>query len=73
MSDADPSNATGEPATGDDQPPPAVARWGWRYHHVGIPTAQPRDGERHLAEYKMHVSARTLTKLFRDRLMTVWI
>jgi len=73
VSDTDLSNAAGEPARADDRPPRAVARWGWRYRHVGIPTAQPRDGERHLAEYKMYVSARTLTKLFRDRLMTVWI
>jgi hypothetical protein len=27
-----------------------------RYHHVGIPTAEPRPGERHLAEYGVFVS-----------------
>jgi hypothetical protein len=27
-----------------------------RYHHVGIPTAKPRAGERHLAEFGLFVS-----------------
>jgi hypothetical protein len=27
-----------------------------RYHHVGIPTATPRAGERHLAEFGVFVS-----------------
>ena len=27
-----------------------------RYHHVGIPTAAPRAGERHLAEFGLFVS-----------------
>ena len=26
------------------------------YHHVGIPTTEPRDGERYLAEFRMYVS-----------------
>ncbi len=26
------------------------------YHHIGIPTQIPRDGERYLADYKMFVS-----------------
>ena len=29
---------------------------GFRYHHVGIPTAERRAGERRLAEFGMHVS-----------------
>jgi hypothetical protein len=40
----------------DHEPPPAVARWGWRYHHLGIPTTVPRKGEVHLADLKIHVS-----------------
>jgi hypothetical protein len=40
----------------DSDPPPAVAQWGWRYHHMGIPTDQPRPGERYLDELKMYVS-----------------
>jgi len=27
-----------------------------RYHHIGIPTTVPRDGEQYLADYKVHVS-----------------
>jgi hypothetical protein len=27
-----------------------------RYHHLGIPTSEPRDGESWIAEYKMHVT-----------------
>ncbi|MBE0593939.1 MAG: hypothetical protein IH616_16220 [Gemmatimonadales bacterium] len=26
------------------------------YHHVGIPTTEPRDGERYLPEFRMYVS-----------------
>lgn len=26
------------------------------YHHVGIPTREPRDGERYLPEFRMYVS-----------------
>lgn len=40
----------------DQEPPLAVAEWGWRYHHLGIPTDQPRDGEQYLEAYGMYVS-----------------
>lgn len=40
----------------DHEPPYATHRWGWRYHHTGIPTEQPRDGERYLPEFKVYVS-----------------
>ncbi len=40
----------------DHEPPAAVARLGWRYHHVGIPTDVPRPGEVHLEHLGMHVS-----------------
>ena len=36
--------------------PPAVAEWGWRYHHMGIPTNTPRPGEVYLEEYGMYIS-----------------
>ena len=35
--------------------PPAVARLGWRYHHLGIPHSTPRDGEMHLGQLGVHV------------------
>jgi len=30
------------------EPPPVLAKLGWRYHHLGIPHTVPRAGERHL-------------------------
>ena len=40
----------------DDEPPFATQIWGWRYHHIGIPTHARRAGERYLAQFKMYVS-----------------
>ena len=44
------------PTRRDDELPDAVSRWGWRYHHLGIPTDVVRDGERHLPQFGMYVS-----------------
>jgi hypothetical protein len=40
----------------EHEPPIAIAEWGWRYHHLGIPTDTPREGEVHLEELGLHVS-----------------
>ncbi len=40
----------------DHEPPAATDRWGWRYHHTGVPTDQPREGERYLAKFKVYVA-----------------
>jgi hypothetical protein len=40
----------------EHEPPVATAEWGWRYHHLGIPTEQPREGEVYLESYGMYVS-----------------
>src|SRR5512147_2221626 len=40
----------------DHEPPAATARWGWRYHHTGIPTTETRPGEEYLPHFKMYVS-----------------
>ena len=32
----------------EKDPPTALANWGWRYHHMGIPTDEKRPGERYL-------------------------
>lgn len=40
----------------DDEPPAAVARLGWRYHHIGVPTEIPRNDEKYIPQYKMYVS-----------------
>jgi hypothetical protein len=39
----------------DHEPPMAVSEWGWRYHHMGVPTTQPIPGERYLPQLKLHV------------------
>jgi hypothetical protein len=36
--------------------PPVVAKLGWRYHHVGIPTDVPRPNETYLEEFGLYVS-----------------
>src|SRR5262249_50551995 len=38
------------------EPPPLTAKLGWRYHHIGIPTSEPRPNETHLESFGLHVS-----------------
>ncbi|MBN1872711.1 MAG: hypothetical protein JXA33_00650 [Anaerolineae bacterium] len=40
----------------DDEPPAVIAKLGWRYHHLGIPTTVPRQDEKYIAQFKMYVS-----------------
>ena len=40
----------------DHEPPSAVAKHGWRFHHIGIPTSTPHPNERYLPHLKMYVS-----------------
>jgi len=40
----------------DKEPPLAISEWGWRYHHIGIPTDKVFNGENYLANYKFYVS-----------------
>ena len=39
----------------DNEPPYVTARLGWRYHHLGIPTTEPRQGEYHIPQLGFHV------------------
>lgn len=55
MSKPTPSARTERRRT-EHEPPTATAEWGWRYHHLGIPTDTPRPGERHLEDLGMYVS-----------------
>jgi len=34
----------------------ATDRWGWKYHHLGIPTRQVMPNERYLPQFKFFVS-----------------
>ena len=40
----------------DCEQPAAVAKWGWRYHHTGIPNDNSRPGEQYIKHLKMYVS-----------------
>jgi hypothetical protein len=40
----------------DHEPPRATGAWGWRFHHLGVPTDVPRAGELYLPQFKMYVS-----------------
>ena len=40
----------------DDEPPLATATWGWRFHHLGVPTTESRPGEAYLPAFKLHVT-----------------
>jgi hypothetical protein len=39
----------------DHEPPLATGKWGWRYHHTGIPTNGPIIGENYLPQFKLYV------------------
>lgn len=40
----------------DHEPPEAINNWGWRFHHLGIPTLEKMSGEKYLPQFKFHVS-----------------
>jgi len=40
----------------DHEPPLATGSWGWRFHHIGIPTTERKQGETYLPEYKLYFS-----------------
>ena len=40
----------------DHEIPESVAVWGWKYHHLGIPTKKKMAGETYLAQFKIYVS-----------------
>lgn len=35
--------------------PLATEKWGWKYHHTGIPVKDPIPGERHIPRLKLYV------------------
>lgn len=39
----------------DNEPPLAIEEWGWRFHHIGIPTNEVIKDEKYLPEYKIGV------------------
>ncbi len=40
----------------DHEPPLAAEYWGWKYHHLGIPTNKIMSDEHYLPQFKLYVS-----------------
>ena len=40
----------------DHELPEAISKWGWKYHHVGIPTDKKMPNEKYLPQFKLYVS-----------------
>ncbi len=38
------------------EPPLSIEEWGWKYHHLGIPTNEVLPNERYLPQFKFSVS-----------------
>lgn len=36
--------------------PMAVEEWGWKYHHLGVPTKEKKPNEHYLPQFKFYVS-----------------
>jgi hypothetical protein len=40
----------------DNEPPLSIEKWGWKYHHLGIPTKNIMPGEKYLSGFGVYVS-----------------
>lgn len=40
----------------DNELPVAIEKWGWRFHHIGIPTSEKKPGEKYLPHLKFYTS-----------------
>ena len=40
----------------EHEQPLATEQWGWKYHHLGIPTSEKRPGERYIPHLKFFIS-----------------
>lgn len=40
----------------DSNLPKSTEKWGWKFHHLGIPTNKIMPGERYLPQFKFYVS-----------------
>ena len=40
----------------DNELPESIEKWGWKYHHIGIPIKMIMPGEVHLSQFGMYVS-----------------
>ncbi len=40
----------------EDELPQAIQEWGWKFHHMGIPTIEEKSNENYLEQFKFSVS-----------------
>jgi len=40
----------------DHELPECIHHWGWKYHHIGIPTKEKKPNEKYLPQFKLYVS-----------------
>lgn len=40
----------------DNEPPDAIKEWGWKYHHLGVPTKTKFPGEKYIPQFRFYVS-----------------
>jgi len=40
----------------DHEPPDAISKLGWKFHHIGIPTTEKMPQEKYISKYKFYVS-----------------
>jgi len=40
----------------DYELPKVIEKWGWKYHHIGIPTTEKRVNEKYISHLKFYVS-----------------
>jgi hypothetical protein len=40
----------------DNELPEALKEWGWKYHHLGIPTKVKIPGEKYIPQFRFYVS-----------------
>ncbi|UCH66732.1 MAG: hypothetical protein JSW63_06310 [Ignavibacterium sp.] len=40
----------------DKEPPAAIDKWGWRFHHIGVPVKKPMPNEKYIERLKMYVT-----------------
>ena len=40
----------------EHEPPESIVQWGWKYHHLGIPTDQVMPDETYLPQFGLYVS-----------------
>ncbi len=45
----------------DNELPEAIVNWGWKYHHLGIPTKKKMPGEVYLPQFRLYVSGFSLS------------